>query len=53
MTRRVEELNIRAVTSAHESPGIGLYDVTINLTIPAESVAEAVSAVVEAIGELA
>lgn len=54
MTRRVEELAVWAVTSDRESPaGVSLYDVTATVTIPAESVAEAVAAMVDAVGELA
>lgn len=33
--------------------GIGLYDVTVTITVPAESIAEAVAAMVAAVGELA
>jgi hypothetical protein len=54
MSRRVEEMSVWAVTSDKTSSGaIGLYDVTVTITIPAESIGEAVAALVDAVGELA
>ena len=55
MSRRVEQLQVWAVSSDQPTlaAGINLYDVTVTITVPAESIAEAVSAVVAAVADLA
>ncbi len=55
MTRRSEALQVWAQTSELSplAAGVGLYDVTVTITVPAESIAEAVGAVVAAVADLA
>ena len=55
MSRRPEAVQVWAATSEQPpmAAGIELYDVTVTITVPAESIAEAVAAVVAAVGDLA